>query len=435
MDIELLYLLIILGVFLVSAAYFKLPIGIAMLLSAFAGILIFSISHPDQFVQIPKHLIDGSFGYIEPVITIAAAMIFMKFVSASGALDAFSVFVLEKFHHKPTILLISFMLILMFPAMITGSSVTSVVSSGALVVPTLLALGIPKKETAAIIVSGSIFGMIAPPINLPVMIIADIVDMPYIGFTLPLLILTVPLAIFTVLFLGRKYVKNVDLTLLKEKIDFSIKERVKFLVYTPMLLLIVLMVLINLFPTFLPPIGLPMVFIIPTILACFVGKRFNAFTTSKEAVRTALPVMAILFGVGMFIQALTLTGARGYVVYNIMSLGQFTLGRHPILLYLGSITLIPAFGAFSPFGSSSVFGGPLVIALIFLNPIIVSSALSMFTGVGDFIPPSVVALHAQQIVEIDKYGIVLKRLIVPIVVTILYTLIYMIFLGTYWNLL
>lgn len=433
MDIELLYLLIILGVFLVSAAYFKLPIGIAMFLSALAGAIAYGISAPDQFLQIPRHLVDGSFGYIDAVITIAAAMVFMKFITAGGALDAFSVMVLEKLNRRPILLLISFMLVLMFPAMITGSSVTSVVSAGALIVPTLRAMGIPKKETAGIVVAGSIFGMIAPPINLPVMIIADIVDMPYIGFTLPLLILTVPLAIFSVLYLGLKYVKDLDMDDLHSKINFGIKNEVNGFVYAPLLLLIVLMVVINVFPSFLPPLGLPLVFIIPTILALFVGKKFSAFKQAKEAIRTALPVMGILFGVGMFIQILTLTGARGYVVYNIMSLGQVTVGKHPIFLYLGSVTLIPMFGAFSPFGSSSIFGGPFVIALIFLNPIIVASALSLLTGVGDFIPPSVVALHASQIVEVDRYGPVLKKLTVPIIVTVLYTLFYMILFGTFWN--
>ena len=320
----------------------------------------------------------------------------------------------------------------MFPAMITGSSVTSIVSAGALVVPTLLAMGVPKRETAAIIVSGSIYGMIAPPINLPVMIIADIVDMPYIGFTLPLLILTVPLAIFTVLFLGRRHVKNIDMDRIKEQVSFAIKDEVTPLVYLPFIILIILMVIINVFPTWLPPLGLPLVFLMPAVLALFVGKRFNFMQTSKQAVHSALPVMGILFGVGMFIQALTLTGARGYVVFNIMSLGQITLGNHPIFLYLGSMTLIPLFGALSPFGSASVFGGPYVIVLLFLNPIIVASALSLLTGVGDFIPPSVVALHSQQILELERYMPVLKKLIVPIIVTIAYAMVYMILMGLYW---
>ena len=46
----------------------------------------------------------------------------------------------------------------------------------------------------------------APPVNIPAMIIATGIYMPYEGFYLLLLILTVPLAIFSVLFLGRKYV-------------------------------------------------------------------------------------------------------------------------------------------------------------------------------------------------------------------------------------
>jgi GntP family gluconate:H+ symporter len=37
--------------------------------------------------------------------------------------------------------------------------------------------------------------MIAPPVNILVMIMGGGVDMPYVGLTLPLLIIVVPLAI------------------------------------------------------------------------------------------------------------------------------------------------------------------------------------------------------------------------------------------------
>ena len=433
MDIELLHLIVILGIFLIGAAYFKIPIGVAMMLSAFGGIFIYSaISAPDQFLQIPRHLVDGSFAYIEPMLTIVAAMIFMRFFADSGALESFTVLAVEKLYRFPTVLLIIFMIIIMFPAMITGSSVTSIVSAGALVAPTLLALGIPKTKTAGIVVCGSIFGMIAPPINLPVMIIADTVDMPYTGFTLPLLILTVPLAIFCVLFLGRRYVGKIDIEDVKKKIPMAIKDEVNTFVYIPILVLIVLLVIVNVFPTWLPPIGLPLVFLIPALIQAFLGRKFNIVTSARNGVRTALPVMAVLVGIGMFIQAMTLTGVRGYIVYNILALGQVTWGQHPILLYLGSLTLIPAVGAFSPLGSASVFGGPYVLVLLFLNEIVVAAALSMFTGVGDFIPPSVVALHSTHIVELDGYGKILKTLIVPIAVTIVVTLAYMILMGMYW---
>lgn len=433
MDIELLYFALIIGVFILCTVKFKLPTGLSMLCSALAGGIAYAFTAPEQFLQLPRHLIDGSFGYIEPIITIGAAMIFMKVIEAAGTLDAFSVAVLKKLHKRPTLLLLAFMFIIMFPGMITGSSVTSVVSAGALVAPIMLAIGIPKKETTAIIATGAVAGMIAPPINIPVMIICDIVDMPYIGFMLPLVILVVPLAVFFVLYLGRKHVKEIDIEDVKTKINFDLDAKIKWPVYIPLLLLIVLLVLVNFFPAVLPPLGTPIVFIIAALPGLFVGRKVNIIHASKEAIRVAMPVMAMLVGVGMLVQIMTLTGVRGFVVYNVMTLSQLTVGRHPILLYLGAAVFIPLFGSISPFASSSVFGGPVVMSLIFMNPIIIASALSMLASVGDFLPPSAIAGQtAARIVGVEKYSTVLPKLVVPIIVMIVYSVAYMIVLGLYY---
>ena len=49
-------------------------------------------------------------------------------------------------------------------------------------------------------------------------------------------------------------------------------------------------------------------------------KKINFFKVSKNAINESLPVMGILMGVGMFIQIITLTGVRGYIVVNSLSL-------------------------------------------------------------------------------------------------------------------
>ena len=82
-------------------------------------------------------------------------------------------------------MLILLMLIIMFPGMITGSSTAAVLSAGAIVAPILLMMGIPAPQTGAILAVGAIMGMAAPPVNIPAMLIAGGVDMPYIGFEGP----------------------------------------------------------------------------------------------------------------------------------------------------------------------------------------------------------------------------------------------------------
>ena len=186
--------------------------------------------------------------------------------------------IVEKLHKYPTLLLIAFMIIIMFPAMITGSAIASIISSGALVAPIMIKIGIPRNKTAAIIALGAVLGMIAPPINIPVMLICDVVDMPYIGFTLPLLLLTLPVAIFSVLFIGRKYIKKIDVDELKEIVNFKIKEEVNLLVYLPILLLAVLIILQNSIPRYMVQLGLPLTFSLAAVSAFFCGKNLMLFS-------------------------------------------------------------------------------------------------------------------------------------------------------------
>ena len=72
----------------------------------------------------------------------------------------------------------------------------------------LAACGIPRPKVAAIIAMSAIYGMIAPPISLPTMIMGSGVDMPFTGFDMPLLIATMPLAIGVNLGLARRYLKT-----------------------------------------------------------------------------------------------------------------------------------------------------------------------------------------------------------------------------------
>ena len=100
-------------------------------------------------------------------------MIFMKVIQEIGTLNALSSSILKKFHRAPSILLILLMLISMFPGMITGSSTASVLTAGSIVAPILMLIGIPVVETATIIAIGGLCGMIAPPVNVPAMIMAE----------------------------------------------------------------------------------------------------------------------------------------------------------------------------------------------------------------------------------------------------------------------
>ena len=65
-------------------------------------------------------------------------------------------------------------------------------------------------------------GMAAPPVNIPAMLISGGVDMPYIGFEGPLFLVTIPCAVFAVLFLGLRYCKNLEIDKIKAELNLEI---------------------------------------------------------------------------------------------------------------------------------------------------------------------------------------------------------------------
>lgn len=416
MQIELLIFLVMLGAFLLGNFLFRLPVSISMVIGAVLGALVAGEGFP------LRHLFEGTFVYIDTILIISTAMIFMKVIEKSGAMEALNAAIVKRFHKVPAVMLILLMLMIMFPGMITGSSTAAVLSAGSIVAPILLLMGIPASQTGAILAIGAIMGMAAPPVNIPAMLIAGGVDMPYIGFEGPLLFLTIPGAIFTVLFIGMRYCKNLNYDEISKHLDFKVGAKHGLKLYLPILVVLALMVLTRALPTVIPNFGMPLIFTIGSIVGIFTGEKFNFLSTVKDAVNTTIPVLGKLMGVGMFIQIMTLTGVRGYIVISCLGLGS-------VLLYVAIATVMPAFGAVSSYGAASVLGVPFLLALISGNQIITAAALSFICSLGDLMPPTALAgNYAAEIVG-QKYSKVLRYCLIPFIVCVMFGLLCLIYSG------
>lgn len=402
------------GVFLLSNFLFKLPVSFSMALGAIGGGLVAGEGIPI------RHLFEGTFVYIDTFLIIATAMIFMRVIEKSGAMDGINTAIVKKFYNKPALMLILLMFMIMFPGMITGSSTAAVLSAGSIVAPMLMLMGIPAPQTGAIVAVGSIMGMAAPPVNIPAMLIAGGVDMPYIGFEGPLLFLTLPVAIFTVLFIGLKYTKNIKLENIQDSLRKDLSKKYGFKLYLPIIVIIILLLGSRIFPTTIPNLGMPLIFIIGSIVGLFTGEKVNFLHTSKDAINTTIPVLGKLIGVGMFIQIMTLTGVRGFIVVSCLSLG-------PILLYVAIATVMPGFGAVSSYGAASVLGVPFLLALLSGNQIVTASALSFICSMGDLMPPTALAGNYAASLVREKYSKVLKHCVVPFIVAVLFGIITIIY--------
>jgi len=405
------YVIVMVAAFALGSFALKLPIAIAMSAAAALGALIAGFGIP------VRHLVEGMFGYLDTILIIVCAMIFMKTMQDIGLMEAIAAWGIRKFRKRPLLLSIGVMFLIMIPGMLTGSSTACCLTTGALVTPILLKIGVPKVNVATTIALGAIYGMLAPPINIPVMIIGGGIDMPYVGFAIPLLFATLPLALLTTLWFTYPYLRRqnaVDEEGLEAELARMEKTPLTGRLFIPVAVLIILMGGEQLFPENFPSQGMPLHFLIATASAVLTGRRWNVLESTTNAVNDVLPVLGILMGVGMFIQVMTLNGVRGFVAVSALNFPSW-------LLYASIAISIPLFGIISSFASASVLGVPFILALLGRDQIIVATGLALISGLGDLMPPAALAgIFAAKVVGVENYFQVLVKCVVPAILTMLW---------------
>ena len=392
------------------------PIGVSLAAAAWIG-----AAANGEFFPL-RHLVEGAFSYLDPILVIATAMIFMRVLADGGALAAVGGAVERRFRGRPLLLLPTVMLIVMFPGMITGSSTASVLTAGAMAASILLPLGLAAPRTAALIALGGILGMVAPPINIPAMLIGTGIDLPYVGFAAPLAIVAFPLALVFAYGLGwpilrRKHAPNggahADAAVVVPNASGGPAMPPGVPIWRAAIAPLVaamLMLAPRVWPLQVPDPGLPLTFLVAAAAGVSSLARFPVTASLTTAISDSLGVLGILAGVGGFIQVMTLTGARGWLV-------ALMLGAPPWAIYLAAAVSMPLFGAVSAFGSASVLGVPFLLALLGRDEVVTTAALSLLASLGDLmVPAALAATLAAQVTGVRDRRQVLRLCLVPALV-------------------
>lgn len=389
----------------------KWPIGPALLVAAWLGAAV------NGYVLPLRHLVEGALSYLDPILVIATAMIFMQALADAGAVAGIGRTVEQRFGNRPTILLPFVMLLVMLPGMITGSSTASVLTTGGMASSVLVGLGLPAVRAAAFVAMGAVLGMIAPPINIPAMLIGAGLDLPYVGLAAPLALGAFPLGLVIGYQLGWPLLTKpvaVDRSLGPQlgpntASPAAMGPRPASLARAaiPLSAAFVLMVGPSMWPPSFPDIGLPLVFVLATGLSWLALPSFPRIASMVKAVRDVLPVLGILAGVGAFIQVMTLTGARGWLVSLILTAPSWGI-------VMAAAVSLPLFGAVSAFGSASVLGVPFLLALLGRDEIVTTAGLSMLSSLGDLMLPAALAVTlATQVAGLGDRRPVLRQCVVP----------------------
>jgi hypothetical protein len=150
-----------------------------------------------------------------------------------------------------------------------------------------------------------------------------------------------------------------------------------------------------------------LVFLVSAAVGVACSARFRPGQTLVVAMDEALPVLGILVGVGAFIQVMTLTGGRGWLVAQM-------LAAPPWALVLAAAVSMPLFGAISAFGSASVLGVPFLLAFLGRNEVVTTAALSLLASLGDLmLPAALAATLAARVAGVEDRRRVLRLCALP----------------------
>jgi hypothetical protein len=388
----------------IAAKSLRISTELSMFFAALAGGLAGGFGIP------ARHIVEGAFTYFDIILIFVTATLFMNLLKESGGVAYVVRGIIRRFHRSKVMLYVLITFILLVPGALTGAGSVTVLITGGMIAVVLSTMGLSKPRTAAIIFILAGLSAAAPPVSLWAMLTAAGVNMPYVGFFLPLLIPCIILALLTIFILGwRGKMKDVD----KALADLpEVPQKMNGLrVAAPFLVFFALVIAGRVWPHSLPVIGLPLMFVAAAAVTFLLSPiRLDFLRISLETVHQLLPLIGTLTAVGILVQIMTLTGVRGLIAITVVTL--------PVLIvYLTLFITLPVSEAVLMWGAAPVLGVPLVLLFntINLDPIVALAGMSIIWPLGDALPPTAIIgrLTKDTVGMKEGYGQMLKDCIIP----------------------
>jgi hypothetical protein len=394
----------------------KLSVEMSILASALAGGIAGAVFATPPILDLPRHLVEGAFPYLDVILVFSTATIFMAVVSESGGVNYVVRGIIRLLYNVRPLALLALMVIVLIPGALTGAGSVSLLVVGAPVALALGHLGVAQKKIAPMMFILAGLSAAAPPVNIWAMILCAGTAIPYVGFEFTLGIPVLLLGTFTALFFGWKKEGTLNKAEALARLPEVPKGMTWWRVLLPFLVFFGLIAVSRIFPFDVPILGLPLEFAAAALTAWAVSpKRIKFLALSRDTMKRLLPLLATMIVVGMLQQIMTATGVRGLVSFLVISTPL-------VLLYILLTVLIPFSEGVLTYGAAAILGIPLVwfFDSIGLHATVAIAALSLLWPLGDGLPPT--ALIGRLSVMVSgyqgSYGSFLKRTWVPwIVVT------------------
>jgi len=250
----------------------------------------------------------------------------------------------------------------------------------------------------------------APPVNLWAMMAAGGANMPYVGFTLPLAIVSVSGALFAVFFLSRGS-RQIDVVEALKEIPEPPKGMAWYTVAVPFLIFFGIVAAGRVMPHSSPVIGLPLAFVLSaTSVILLSPKRLQPLKVLSTTIEDLLPLVSTVTIVGMLVQIMALSGARGLVSLSVVIMPLWAL-------FATLWIVLPLSEGVFQFAAAPLLGVPLVFLFNMkgYNPVIALAGMATIWPLGDCLPPTApVGRASVMAVGFDgDYRTFLRECIVP----------------------
>jgi len=397
MTLHVILILIVMVAAYAVAKLRKLSVELSILVSAVAGGIAGAFVATPPLAELPRHLIEGAFPYLDVILVFSTATIFMAIVNESGGVNYVVRGTVKLFYNVRIVALLVLMIIVLIPGALTGAGSVSLLVVGAPVAIALGYLGVPGKKVAAMMFILAGLSAAAPPVNIWAMILCAGTAIPYVGFEFTLGLPVLILGTFTVLYFGWKK----EGTLNKQSALASLPEAPAGMswwrILLPFLVFFGLVAAYRIWPFGTPILGLPLEFAIAALVALAVSpKKIRILELSRGTMKRLLPLLATMIVVGMLQQIMTATGVRGLVSFAVISTPL-------VLLYFLLAAIIPISEGVLTYGAAAILGIPLIwfFDSIGLHATVAIAGLSLLWPLGDGLPPT--ALIGRLSVMVSDY--------------------------------
>ena len=383
----------------------------ALLLAAVAGSLVAGMGL--RF----REIVEGPFGFLDALLPCVVAMIFLRVLKDGGAWDRLFARLQGK---SPLLTSFGMLLFLALPGMLTGFAAASVLMSAKPVYELLMKKGASKAKAVGFIAVGAFLGMMLPPNCAPAIVASNgagsVLPTPYVGFFLPLLILSCPAFLLFGLLSAPLF-----------KGPASDAEKEKLLPLLPLVLVLLLVLVDGLLGSYVYVGGQALIFLVGVVLAFLLPTERRgpkaAFDTLIQGVTDIAVPVAAVFALGSFIEVSSMNGIRGIFSYHILPYSVTA-----VMLVLMAISVVLGFVLSAPLPAFLITYAVFPIGWLANTVIVTGCAAAVGVALLIACRGGVISRVKEELgVEDVSYGQTVEQLLLPALLVLIMGIVMVVF--------